>query len=133
VCFARFPFLWRGTPGFIVTFLVMLCGDSCEEADWGAIETELWEAYRELCRRQRLRPSQPMEDFLRLVVDEGSAVGLLWLMWEAAKARVEWHEAYARVLLDWYTPGKFLIDSSEDEELPVETLLLEALKTVADP
>jgi hypothetical protein len=111
----------------------MLCGDSCEEADWGAIETELWEAYRELCRRQRLRPSQPMEDFLRLVVDEGSAVGLLWLMREAAKARVEWHEAYARVLLDWYTPGKFLIDSSEDEELPVETLLLEALKTVADP
>jgi hypothetical protein len=39
------------------------------------VEAELWEAYRELCRRQRLRPSQPIEDFLRLVVDEGFGGG----------------------------------------------------------
>ena len=97
------------------------------------VEAELWEAYRELCGRQRLRASQPIEDFLRLVVDEGSALGLLRLMREAVKARVEGYEAYARVLLDWYTHGKFWIDSSGEEELPVETLLLDALKTVADP
>lgn len=64
------------------------------------VEAELWAAYRELCRRQKLRASQPIEDFLRLVVGEDSAVGMLRLMREAAKARVEGHEAYARVLLD---------------------------------
>jgi hypothetical protein len=97
------------------------------------VEGELWEAYREVCGRQRLRLNQPIEDFLRLVVDEGSAVGLLRLMREAVRARVEGHEAYARVLLDWYMHGKFWIDSSGDEELSIETLLLDALKTVADP
>jgi hypothetical protein len=48
------------------------------------------------------------------------------------KARVEGHEAYARVLLDWYTLGKFWIEGSGEEELSVETLLLDALKTVAN-
>ena len=96
------------------------------------VEAELWEAYRELCGRQRLRPSRPIEDFLRLVVDEGSAVGLLRLMREAVRARVDGHEAYARVLLDWYTHGRFWIAGSGEEELSVETLLLDALKTVAD-
>jgi hypothetical protein len=97
------------------------------------VEAGLWEAYRELCRRQRLRPSQPIEEFLRLVVDEDSALNLLRLMRETARTRVEGHEAYARVLLDWYTHGKFWISSSDDEDVSVETLLLDAVKTVADP
>jgi hypothetical protein len=62
-----------------------------------------------------------------------SAVVLLRLMREAAKARTEGIEAYARVLLDWYMHGKFWVRGSEVEELSVETLLLDALKTVADP
>jgi hypothetical protein len=97
------------------------------------VEGELWVAYRELCGRQRLRPSQPIEDFLRLVVDEGSAVGLLSLMREAVRARVEGLEAYDRVLLDWYGHGKFWITGSGEDELSVETLLLDALKSVGDP
>jgi hypothetical protein len=97
------------------------------------VEAELWEAYRELCRRQKLRPSQPVEDFLRLAVNEDSAVSLLRLMREAAKKRVEGHEAYARVLLDWYTHGKIWITGSGEEEVSVETLLLDALKTISDP
>jgi hypothetical protein len=97
------------------------------------VEAELWVAYRELCGREKLRPSQPIADFLRLVVDDDSAVGVLRLMREALRARVEGCEAYARVLLDWYTHGKFWIKGSGDEELSVETLLLDALKTVADP
>jgi hypothetical protein len=36
VCFWGFPFFGRGTPGFIMTFLVMLFGNGYEEADWGA-------------------------------------------------------------------------------------------------
>jgi hypothetical protein len=97
------------------------------------VEAELWEAYRELCRRQKLRPSQPIEDFLRLAVNEDSALSLLRLMREAAKKRVEGHEAYARVLLDWYTHGKIWITGSGEEEVSVETLLLDALKTISDP
>ena len=96
------------------------------------VEAELWDAYRELCKRQKLRPSHPIEDFLRLVVNEDSAVGVLRLMREAAKARVEGQEAYAKVLLNWYTHRRFYVDVSKEEDLSVEKLLLDALKTVAD-
>jgi hypothetical protein len=97
------------------------------------VESELWEAYRELCRRQKLRPSQPIKDFLRLAVNEHSAVSLLRLMREAAKTRVKGHEAYTRVLLDWYIHSKFWIKGSGEEDVSVETLLLDALKTISDP
>ena len=97
------------------------------------VEAELWKTYRELCRQQKLRPSQPIEDFLQIAVNEDSAVSLLRLMREAAKTRVEGHEAYARVLLDWYTHGKIWITGSGEEEVSVETLLLDALKTISDP
>ena len=77
--------------------------------------------------------SQPIEDFLRLVVDEGSAMSLLRLMREAVRARVDGHEAYARVLLDWYMHDKFWVKGSGEEDLSVQTLLLDALKAVGDP
>ena len=96
------------------------------------VNGELWRAYRELCGREKLRPSQPIEDFLRLAVDSDSAVGLLRLMREAAKTRVDGVEAYARVLLDWYTHGKFWTHGSGDNDVSVETLLLDSLKVVAD-
>jgi len=96
------------------------------------VEAELWEAYRELCRSQKLRPSQPIEEFLRLAVEEGSAVSLLRSVRESAKTRTEGHQAYARVLLDWYTHGKYWVDGPGEADLSVETLLLDALKTVAD-
>jgi hypothetical protein len=72
-----------------------------------------------------------VEEFLRLVVDSDSALGLLSLMREAARSRVDGVEAYARVLIDWYTHGKFWTHVAGDE-VSVESLLLEALKTVAD-
>ena len=49
-----------------------------------------------------------------------------------AKARAEGFEAYARVLLDWFTHEKFWFHVGE-EDVSVEGLLLEALKLVADP
>ena len=128
-----FPFFGRGTPRFIITFLVMLIGNVMKRQTGVRVEAELWAAYRELCGRQRLRLSQPIEDFLRLVVDEGSAVGLLRLMREAVRARVEGHEAYARVLLDWYMHDKYWVKGSGEEYLSVEALLLDALKTIEDP
>lgn len=93
---------------------------------------ELWGAYRLLCGREKLRPSGPIEEFLRLVVEADSAVSLLTMMRETAKARVGGVEAYARVLLDWYAHDKFWIHGPEDD-ISVEMLLLDALKVVADP
>jgi hypothetical protein len=52
-------------------------------------------------------------------------------MREALRFRVDGYEAYARVLLDWYTHGKFWIEISE-HDVSVESLLLDALKMVAD-
>jgi hypothetical protein len=96
------------------------------------VDSELWLAYRAVCGREKLRPSEPIEEFLRLVVDEDSAVGLLRLIRGMANARVKGAEAYARVLLDWYTHDKLWVRGAEDD-VSVETLLLDALKVVADP
>ena len=40
------------------------------------VEAEVWRAHRALCGRERLRPSVPMEEFLKLVLENGSALGL---------------------------------------------------------
>ena len=96
------------------------------------VEAEVWQAYKAVCSREKLLPSRPIEEFLRLVVDGDSALGLLSLMREAAKFRVDGHEAYVRVLLNWYLNGKFWINPSDDNEVSVESLLLEGLKIVVD-
>jgi hypothetical protein len=96
------------------------------------VDAEVWRVYRTICTREKLRPSQPIEKLLKLVVDNDSAQSLATMMRETAKTRVNGLEAYARVLLDWYTHRKFWIHGLNDE-LSVESLLLEALKMVADP
>jgi hypothetical protein len=95
------------------------------------IDAEVWVAYRKLCSREKLRPYRPIEEFLRLVVDSDSASSLLTMMRETAKSRVDGYHAYARVLLDWYTHGKFWMNV-QDEETSVEGMLLDALKLVTD-
>ena len=97
------------------------------------VESEVWRAYKVVCEREKLRPGEPVEDFLRLVVDGDSALGLLRIMREAARSRVEGFEAYARVLLDWYVHHKFWLSTGGEEDISVENLLLDALKVVADP
>jgi len=96
------------------------------------VEAEVWGAYRAVCGREKLRPSIPIEEFLRLVLENDSASSLLSMMRGVAKARAEGFEAYARVLLDWYTHEKFWFHFGGDEDTSVEGLLLEALKLVAD-
>ena len=58
------------------------------------LEAEVWHAYRELCSRERLRPSMPIEEFLKLVLENGSALGFLGLARGAAKAQAEGVNAY---------------------------------------
>jgi hypothetical protein len=96
------------------------------------VDVGLWRAYREVCGREKVRPGEPVEAFLGLVVDTGSAVGVLRLTRETASARVGGWEAYARVLLDWYSHRKLWVHGPGDEELSVEALLLDCLKMVAD-
>jgi len=93
------------------------------------VEADVWQAYKSICKRDRQRPSRPIGEFLRLTVESDSALGVLKLMREASKFRVEGYEAYARVLLDWYTHGKFWIEVS-GQDVSVGTLLLDALKIV---
>jgi hypothetical protein len=95
------------------------------------VDAELWQAYKQLCHRDKLRPAQPIEDFLRLTVENDSAMSLLRMLRGAAKAQVDGVEAYARVLLDWYSHEKYWIEIS-DVNTSVESLLLEALKVVAN-
>ena len=49
-----------------------------------------------------------------------------------AKAQAEDVDAQARVLLDWYTHGKYFFYAVGEYEAPIEGLLLEVLKAVTD-
>ncbi len=95
------------------------------------IDSEVWRAYRVLCSREKLRPSLAIEEFLRLVLENDSVLRLLSLMRDVAKSRVEGFDAYARVLLDWYTHEKYWF-SVNDSDASVEALLLDSLKVVTD-
>jgi hypothetical protein len=97
------------------------------------IEAEVWQAYKKLCSRDRLRPSLPIEEFLKSAVDNESLLGFLILLRAAAKSQAEGINANARVLLNWYTQGKYFFHSIGNDEAPVEGLLLESLKTITDP
>jgi hypothetical protein len=97
------------------------------------VDVQTWEGYRRLCSREKLRPAEPIEEFLKLVLRSGSALTVLNTMRNMARARSENLEAYARVLLDWYTHDKFFVNRGGEEEEPVESLLLEALRNVEDP
>jgi len=51
-------------------------------------------------------PSVPIEEFLRLTLENGSALGFLGIAQGAAKAQTEGTNAFARALLNWYIHGK---------------------------
>ena len=67
------------------------------------VDANLWGAYREVCRREGVRPYQPIEEFLKSAVENNSTAALVHIVQEAAKFRAEGYNAYARVVLEWYT------------------------------
>jgi hypothetical protein len=95
------------------------------------VDSQVWSAYRELCNREKLRSAEPIEKFLGFVLKGGSALAVLNMLDAAGPG--EGFEAYARVLLEWYRSGKKWIDVTDEDEAPVEPMLLEALRNVADP
>jgi metal-sulfur cluster biosynthetic enzyme len=101
-----------------------------------SIDAQLWDSYRDLCNREKLRLSEPIAEYLRLVLQNGSVLAVLNMMRGMGKARpegLEGFEAYARVLLNWYKNGQLWIRVTDETEAPVEPMLLHALKDVADP
>jgi len=96
------------------------------------VEQDTWQAYRAICKREKLRPAQPIENFLRLTVNNDSAQYTLSVIKEAAKTKTEGVNAHTRVLLYYFTHGKFWIQDGDEKEISVEAQLLEALKTVND-
>lgn len=96
------------------------------------VDGEVWQAYRELCSRERLRPGGPVEEFVRFVVRDGSALTVVNMMREMEEEKAEGFEAYARVLLNWYTHGRHFVSTGGEEDLSVEEMLLKALKEVSD-
>jgi len=95
------------------------------------VDGGVWGAYRELCGREGFRPAEPVERFLRFVLRDGSVLAVV--NWLDKAGRVEGLEAYARVLLSWHRNGKLWMYVSDEDEAPIEPLLLSVLKEVSDP
>ena len=95
------------------------------------VDANVWQAYRDLCSREKLRPAEPIEKFLGFILRGGSVISTLNLLEAAAKK--EGLKAYARVLLEWYRNGKLWMYVTDEDEAPIEPMLLEALKHVTDP
>lgn len=96
------------------------------------VDAQLWQAYRQQCSREKLKPAEPIEAFLRLAVENGimETVNMIQTL---KKVEAEGLEAYATVLLNWYTNGKRWIMVSDEDEAPIEPMLLETLKHVQNP
>lgn len=94
------------------------------------VDAQLWSVYKELCGKEGLRPAEPIEAFVGFVVRSGSALAVLNMLRAMGEAEAESFEAYARVLLNWYKGGKYWVYVTDENEAPVELLLLEALKKV---
>jgi hypothetical protein len=95
------------------------------------VDVTVWMQYRDLCARERLRPSEPIDGFLRFVLRCGSAVAVLPMLDRCESSGG--FDAYARVLLKWYERGRDFIAVSDESDAPVEHMLLQAVKQVADP
>lgn len=96
------------------------------------VDAPVWEAYRSLCSREKVRPSESVEEFLRLVVQNGSALKVLNMMRGMADAKSKGFEAYVRVLLNLYTHGRYFIKTGSGTPEAIEPMLLEALKRLED-
>ena len=97
------------------------------------VDAQVWDAYRELCDREKLRLAEPIEEYLRVVLKNGSPLTVLNMMQSLSKARSEGLEDYARVLLNWQRRGQYWVRVTAENEVSVEHLLLNVLKEVPDP
>ena len=82
-------------PGLLVTVLVMFVGNGYEVADGCACRIGCLEVLSCGLWFEKLLPSRSIEEFLRLVVDGDSALGLLSLMGRRVAGLKSFHILYA--------------------------------------
>jgi hypothetical protein len=97
------------------------------------ISSDVWEAYKDLCSREKLRPAEPIEKFVEFVLRNGSASTVSNMMQSMAEARSEGFQSYVRVLLDKWNHDIGWIGVDNEKSVSIGYLLLNALKDVADP
>ena len=95
-----------------------------------AVDALAWEAYRDLCRKEKLRPGEAFERFIQFCLDNESVGAVLNGLEIMRRYRTEGLEAYARVLLHYLRKGRYFIraDGDEDEHISVQAHLLDCLK-----
>ena len=95
-----------------------------------AVDALAWEAYRNLCRKEKLRPGEAFERFIQFCLDNESVSAVLNLLETMRHHSAEGLEAYARVLLHYLRKRMYLIraDGDEDQNISVQAHLLDCLK-----
>ena len=96
------------------------------------VEAYVWQAYRALCSQEHQRPSGPLEECLKLMVENGSPRAFLATAKVSAKMQTEGINAHAGVLLTWYRHGKRFYHTVGNDETSIEGQLLDALRTVTN-
>ncbi|GEM_PF-2146367 len=98
-----------------------------------SVDAQVWNGYREVCTREKLWPVEPIEEFLKFILRNGSALTAISMFQSMARVEPAAFETYARVLLNWYKTGRYWVHVTDEVEAPVEQMLLHSLKDVADP
>jgi len=94
------------------------------------VDAAVWQEYRRLCSSEKMRAAEPREKFLQFISRSESLI--LLLNWMETAGKAEGFEAYMRVLLQRYRKGKLWMDVTDEDEAPIEPMLLEALKLVVN-
>ena len=95
-----------------------------------AVDALAWEDYRDLCRKDHLRPGEAFEKFIQFCLDNESVSAILNLLETMRRSRAEGLEAYARVLLHRLRKGEYFIEADgEDHQISVQAHLLDCLRS----
>ena len=88
--------------------------------------------FRNLCKKEKLRPSQAIERFMVLSNEKDSIVELLRSAEMGLEKIGEVDDAKARVLLDWLEKKQYWVTSASSKRVFIPTVLLEMLGKIRD-
>jgi len=95
-----------------------------------SISASTWNAYKSLCSREKLRPAEGIEEFLKAVNNKGSILTVMSQIQE--RENDEGFKAQIRVLMEWWRIGDYWYhDNGKDKT--VEGTLLQKLREIHDP
>ena len=88
--------------------------------------------FRNLCKKEKLRPSQAIERFMVLSNEKDSIVKLLRAAEMGLEKIGDVDDAKARVLLDWLEKRQYWVTSASSKRVFIPTVLLEMLGKIQD-